>query len=228
MAGVEAISSSQSAGFDITGYAAYIKNLIKNQNNASRQTRNQTSAGNNSKDSVSISAAASKASQSGELTEEQKKQVDELKKTDEKVRAHEQAHLSAAGNLAARGASFEYESGPDGKKYAVGGEVQIDISPVSGDPEATIAKMQQVRRAALAPSDPSAQDRSVAAKASVEEAKARSELSQKTAGVNSGNKSDKSSASKLFTEKNFEKAYGPQYYNTTGSVLDLIVGATQI
>jgi hypothetical protein len=47
----------------------------------------------------------------------------------------------------------------------VAGEVAIDISPVSGDPAATLAKAEQVRRAALAPAEPSAQDRSVAAQA---------------------------------------------------------------
>jgi hypothetical protein len=44
------------------------------------------------------------------------------------------------------------------------------------DPKDTIRKMQQVKRAALAPSHPSGQDRSVAARASEIEAEARTEL----------------------------------------------------
>jgi len=59
----------------------------------------------------------------------------------------------------------------------VGGEVQIDTSP-AGSPEATIRKMQQIRRAALAPSQPSGTDRAVAAQASQVETQARMEKSQ--------------------------------------------------
>lgn len=102
-----------------------------------------------------------------------------LRNRDQEVRRHEQAHLSAAGGLATGGANFSYQTGPDGKRYAVGGEVNIDTSPVSGDPNATIRKAQQIRRAALAPADPSSQDRAVAASASVMEMKARRDLQEK-------------------------------------------------
>lgn len=113
---------------------------------------------------------------SQELSDSEKKRVQELKKIDREVRAHEQAHIAAAGGMARGGATFTYTKGPDGKRYATGGEVSIDISPVDGNPRETIRRMQQVRRAALAPADPSSQDRSVAATASREEAKARAEL----------------------------------------------------
>lgn len=113
------------------------------------------------------------------LSEEEQKQVDELKQRDAEVRRHEAAHKAAAGSYASGGPSFEFQAGPDGRRYAVGGEVQIDTSPVSGNPRATIAKMQQIRRAALAPASPSAQDRSVAAQAAQAEREARSELTQR-------------------------------------------------
>ena len=93
-------------------------------------------------------------------------QLVKLKATDRAVRAHEQAHISAAGGYAKGGASFSYTRGPDGKLYAVGGEVAIDSSPVPGDPDATIRKARVVRQAAMAPANPSGQDRSVAAAAS--------------------------------------------------------------
>jgi hypothetical protein len=68
--------------------------------------------------------------------------------------------------------------------YAVGGEVKIDTAP-ERDPEDTIRKMQQVRKAALSPTQPSAQDRSVAAQASQIEAEAKAELTKKnTEGTN--------------------------------------------
>ena len=113
------------------------------------------------------------------LTPEEERIVAELAATDRQVRAHEQAHLAAAAGLA-RGVSFTYTSGPDGKQYAVGGEVSIDTSPVSGDPAATIRKAQQIRAAANAPANPSGQDRAVAAQASQLEAEARQELAEQT------------------------------------------------
>lgn len=114
--------------------------------------------------------------QSGQLSDEQKQEVRELKKTDREVRSHEAAHKAAAGAYARGAAQFETVVGPDGRRYAVGGEVGIDASPVSGNPEATVRKMEQVARAALAPSDPSAQDRAVAAQARQAGAEARREI----------------------------------------------------
>jgi hypothetical protein len=83
------------------------------------------------------------------------------------------AHKAVGGSLAG-GISFEYETGPDGKQYAVGGEVSIDTSP-ENDPKATQAKMRQVRAAALAPANPSPQDIKVAASATMLEMKARTD-----------------------------------------------------
>lgn len=113
-----------------------------------------------------------------ELSQEEKQQVQELKKRDQEVRRHEQAHKAAAGQYATGGASFEYETGPDGKRYAVGGEVSISTSEIPNNPQATIQKMQQIRRAALAPGHPSGQDRSVAAQAQAAERAAKTELAQ--------------------------------------------------
>ncbi len=99
--------------------------------------------------------------------------LNELKRVDRDVRAHEAAHVAVGGKFVTGGPNYQYQTGPDGKQYAVGGEVQIDTSAVPDDPMATIEKMKVVRRAALAPGDPSAQDRSVAATATKIEAQAR-------------------------------------------------------
>lgn len=115
-----------------------------------------------------------------ELTEEQLRQIAELKSRDVEVRAHEQAHKAVAG--AHGGAiSLTYETGPDGRRYAVAGEVPVDLSPVSGDPAATVRKMQTIRQAALAPADPSGADRAAAARASQLAQKAQAELAEVTA-----------------------------------------------
>ena len=81
-------------------------------------------------------------------SEEETKQIEELKRRDREVRAHEMAHLMAAGAQASGGPSYEFQKGPDGKQYAVGGEVQIDTSPVEGDPEATMRKAARIQAAA--------------------------------------------------------------------------------
>jgi len=126
-----------------------------------------------------------------ELTPEQQRQVDQLKEIDRKVRAHEQAHLAVGAELVRGGASFTYETGPDQRRYAVAGEVSIDATP-GRTPEETIPKAQRIRAAALAPVDPSPQDRSVAAAASRMEGDARLEIAlqqreKKTeTGANSG------------------------------------------
>ncbi|MDR2554025.1 MAG: hypothetical protein LBC64_01235 [Fibromonadaceae bacterium] len=98
------------------------------------------------------------------LSEEDQRKVDELEKIDKKVRIHEQAHLNAAGGYAKGGANYDYVTGPDGKRYANGGHVSIDTSPEK-TPEATIRKADIVRKAALAPADPSPADRQIAADA---------------------------------------------------------------
>ncbi|WP_319380920.1 putative metalloprotease CJM1_0395 family protein [Thiomicrorhabdus sp.] len=89
----------------------------------------------------------------------------QLKTRDQEVKAHEAAHLHAAGGYARGGMSFSYQTGPDGQKYAIGGEVGIDVSPIAGDPQKTLEKARQVHAAALAPAQPSTQDFRVAAQA---------------------------------------------------------------
>lgn len=114
----------------------------------------------------------------GRFTKEELDLIAELKRRDREVRAHEQAHLAAAGPYAKGGARFTYQRGPDGKNYAIGGEVSIDTSPVRGDPEATLRKAEQVRRAANAPAQPSAQDRAVAADAAAMAIQARIDIAR--------------------------------------------------
>lgn len=106
--------------------------------------------------------------------------VSELQSVDAEVRAHEAAHAAAGGSHITGGVSYTYHTGPDGKRYAVGGEVGIDVSPVPGNPQATISKMMMVRAAALAPANPSPQDLAVASAAAQTEAAARAELAAQT------------------------------------------------
>ncbi|MEL6716717.1 MAG: putative metalloprotease CJM1_0395 family protein, partial [Planctomycetota bacterium] len=105
------------------------------------------------------------------LTREEETEVRELQARDKEVRAHEEAHKAAAGDLALGGPTYEYDKGPDGRDYAVGGEVQIALKE-GETPEETADNARRARRAALAPAEPSSQDLKVAAEAAQMEAEA--------------------------------------------------------
>jgi hypothetical protein len=156
----------------------------------------QRMAGNSMFPAISASddKDAKGAKRNDEQVKEQKARDEEiarLKKRDQEVRAHEQAHVAAGGRYVKGGASYSYSTGPDGRRYATGGEVSIDTSP-GRTPEETIQKAQAIRAAALAPAQPSGQDLSVASAASSMEAAARAQLAQSSFG-----KSESSMASAM-------------------------------
>lgn len=124
-------------------------------------------------DSVQFSQDTKTAS-GRELSDSEARKVEKLERRDQEVRVHEQQHKSSAG-LAGGGIQYDYEVGPDGRTYAVGGKVKVDLSK-EATPEATLQKAKQIRRAALAPADPSLKDREAASKANRLEAEARREL----------------------------------------------------
>ncbi|MCF6438387.1 catalase [Pseudoalteromonas luteoviolacea] len=111
--------------------------------------------------------------------EQDEQQLKELKDRDREVRLHEQAHARVGGQYAGS-PSYDYQRGPDGNNYAVGGQVMIDVAPVEGDPQQTIEKMQTVRAAALAPAEPSGADRAIAADATSKIATAQAELAKQS------------------------------------------------
>ena len=127
---------------------------------------------------TTASSSSQKTEQTSEtLTPAQKALISELQAIDTAVHAHERAHIAAGGGVIRGGAVFSYEKAPDNKLYAIAGEVGIDTSEGS-TPEETIVKMQTVRTAALAPTDPSATDYQVASTASMLQLKAQLELSK--------------------------------------------------
>lgn len=140
-------------------------------------TNDGKSSASSAGQSTGIGASAGMGAES--LSMEEIAQVEQLQRRDSEVRAHEQAHLAAAGGLATSGMSFSYQKGPDGKSYAIGGEVHINTGK-GRTPQETISKMARVRAAALAPADPSPQDRKVAAAAASQMSQARAELQLET------------------------------------------------
>lgn len=156
----------------------------------------ESGVGKNSADTVTISSDGKELSEKNNTNSPQSnssnqndvktkldtqdlKILSDLKRRDREVRSHEQAHLSTAGRYAAGGASFATKKGPDGSSYAVSGEVPINMQEES-TPEATIAKMQVIRRAALAPASPSSADRRIAAKATAKAVQAQQEILQES------------------------------------------------
>lgn len=156
-----------------------------------------------------------------ELLPEQIKQVEQLKVRDREVRAHEMAHLAAAGGLASSGATFTYQHGPDGVSYAIGGEVKIDTSSGS-NPEETIRKAQVIRAAALAPAEPSGQDHAVAAKASQMEAEARAEQSAEVRNDSEGEQEQEPRAdvTDVSEQNNDSKKAAVQQYQSVAAEFD--------
>ncbi|PKG97697.1 putative metalloprotease CJM1_0395 family protein [Paraglaciecola sp. MB-3u-78] len=144
------------------------------------QTGQQLNTQNDAAKDNGQDASAGKENAEDQQQQQQQQQAEqqltELKQRDAEVRAHEQAHASLGGQYAGS-PEYEYETGPDGKRYAVGGEVSIDISEAS-TPEETIRKAQQVKAAALAPAEPSAQDLRVATEATQIALEARSDIAR--------------------------------------------------
>ena len=139
------------------------------------QTGQQLNTQNDSaKDNGQDASAGKENAENQQQEQAEQQQLTKLKQRDAEVRAHEQAHASLGGQYAGS-PQYEYETGPDGKEYAVGGEVSIDISEAS-TPEETIRKAQQVKAAALAPAEPSAQDLRVATEATQIALEARNEI----------------------------------------------------
>lgn len=124
-------------------------------------------------------------------------EISKLAARDREVRNHERAHAAVGGQYAGA-PRYEYHRGPDGVNYAIAGEVSISTGPIPGDPQMTIEKAQIIKRAALAPAEPSPQDRKVAAQAMQLEMQARAELSemQQQERLQEGQQSEDSSMKK--------------------------------
>jgi len=155
----------------------------------------------NTNNSLPLNSSASTTDSENETRQRNAKVqqvINQLKARDSEVKAHEIAHLSAAGAYSTGGMSFTYQTGPEGRQYAVGGEVGIDVSAVVGDPQATLQKAMVLYGAALAPAEPSAQDNKVASAAAQMMAQARADivaLSQKERIVESEESAEKDSVS---------------------------------
>ncbi|MEQ8768670.1 MAG: putative metalloprotease CJM1_0395 family protein [Planctomycetota bacterium] len=126
-------------------------------------------------EAASTAAEEEESESTDALSPHEEEIVRDLRRRDREVRSHEQAHQSAAGSLSRGGVQINYERGPDGRRYAVSGSVDITLRE-GESPEETLRIAQQAQRAATAPADPSPRDRQVAADAARLEQEARREL----------------------------------------------------
>jgi hypothetical protein len=184
-----AISSASSAIYAYSPYANALRASGTQQGGAA-QTAEEKAAGfpDNKKadqpDQLNQIGKSGTDNTGRELSQADQRRVEQLKATDRAVRAHEAAHVAAGGGLTTGGISFGYETGPDGQRYAVSGEVGISMSR-GRTPEETLARAQQIRAAALAPADPSGPDRAVAAAAAQMATEARAEIAEANIEENS-------------------------------------------
>jgi hypothetical protein len=171
---------------------------------------------------------AKNTSNPNELTDEQKRVVAKLKQREAEVLAHEQAHKAAGGGFAGS-PNYTTTQGPDGRRYITGGEVSIDISP-EDNPEDTIRKMEQIKRAALAPTDPSSQDRAVAMQAEAQKVQAEADRNEQRQeklqedrgqGLTAADGSS-SNESKALPKGPYNQA--AKAYQATASVIDALQG----
>ena len=163
-------STNDTGTYDAKGKFADEKVIQERQQGDAQQNPEQ-----NEQQQQDAEKEAKQKEQVAQQEQQDAEQIKQLKARDTAVRIHEQAHASVGGQYAGS-PSYEYQRGPDGTNYAVGGEVQIDVAEIEGDPQATIEKMQTVRAAALAPAEPSGADRSIAADATQKLAAAQAEL----------------------------------------------------
>lgn len=144
--------------------------------NSEGNTSQATSESAKQFDNANDESAGKDDAQARQQQQAEQQDLESLKHRDQEVRTHEQAHASIGGQYAGS-PQYEYQQGPDGVRYAVDGEVSIDVSQES-TPEQTVRKMQQVRAAALAPAEPSAQDLQVAAEAARLAFEARADIAE--------------------------------------------------
>ena len=157
------------------------------------------------------------------LTPNDLRVIADLQLRDREVRAHEAAHKAVGGGHVG-GASYTYQQGPDGRQYAIGGEVSVNMSSAGSNPEAIIAKMNQIRAAALAPADPSSQDHAVAAAASAITEQARETIRNQERNERA-EAAVKEQAAKEQTAKEQARSDTEESQNITESDLDLLGSA---
>ncbi|MDD0848740.1 putative metalloprotease CJM1_0395 family protein [Campylobacter sp. 46490-21] len=213
-----------------TSYAMNYYNTPANNKGAENNTDNSVSSGDktaNAENNTQNNDKNAGQKNIGELSMEEQRIVTELQAADTNVRAHEAAHMAAGGGLTSP-ASYTYERGPDNKMYAVAGEVGISTSE-GNTPQESLNKAQTIRRAALAPADPSPQDLKVAAQAASMEMSARAQIMQEKMAQNSQNTNNSNETStENSTENSNVNSAGNSAVNSVGNSAENSAGNSNV
>ena len=84
--------------------------------------------------------------------------IAKFKSKDNEIRTHEQTHASLGTTTS--GIKYNYQTGPDGKLYATGGYVTLNVS-IPKDESAAIAKLNEIQKASSSPIGLSGADASI-------------------------------------------------------------------
>ncbi|MCC6952649.1 MAG: hypothetical protein IT290_00885, partial [Deltaproteobacteria bacterium] len=95
--------------------AAYYK-ISGQQQESKPAPTTEESSGERQTGSATTSTDQGKSTEEKNREKAEQEQVRKLKARDREVRAHEQAHLSALGPYKSGGASYTFETGPDGQR----------------------------------------------------------------------------------------------------------------
>ncbi len=90
--------------------------------------------------------------------------LDKFKKVDMDVRSHEQTHATIG--ITTTPISYNYQKGPDGKMYAVGGSVRLDTS-IPKDPKMAMEKLDRIKDAVTGVDKPSGADMAISTAANL-------------------------------------------------------------
>ncbi len=107
-----------------------------------------------------------------------KRLTQEMARKDHEVRAEESAKAALLGRYSKGGPRYQYETGPNGERFAVSGHVPADLAPTD-DPERTLRKARTVKQANLGVGANSPEDMKIAARAMQLESTARAHLVRK-------------------------------------------------
>jgi len=90
--------------------------------------------------------------------------LEKFRNKDSEIRTHEQTHASIGHTTSP--ISYNYQEGPDGKMYAVGGSVRLDTT-IPDDPKAAAFKLDMIQKAASGVAHASSADNSIASQSNL-------------------------------------------------------------
>ncbi|MBI9012899.1 MAG: hypothetical protein JEZ08_11760 [Clostridiales bacterium] len=103
-----------------------------------------------------------------------KNKIAQLAMQEKAIISHEKMHLMVGGNLAS-GPSYIYTTGPDGKRYIAGGQVNMKM-PSGGSLDSLLSGLKRIKNAATAVGNPSGTDLNTAATAAAIESAVLKEM----------------------------------------------------